>query len=112
MKWLRWDKGRQLDSGYSKMLLFLFGIPKLFGIDIYLIRFIPNCYLPTHKDSVNWGKHYRINIEIKGKGEFFCDNLIFSSSKVKLFRPDLEEHSMLNGNSKRLILSIGLVVRK
>ena len=59
MRWLRWIRGRQLgddDKGYAKMLLFLFGIPKLFGLDIYLIKFIPNYYLPTHKDPVTWAK--------------------------------------------------------
>lgn len=61
--WLRWQKGRQA-SGYDKMLLATARLPFawLQGFDVYVLRFPVGSHIPAHKDVVDSGKHYRLNI--------------------------------------------------
>lgn len=43
-------------------------------------------------------------------GEFICENLIINYSRIKLFRPDVEQHQVLKINKgTRYILSIGWI---
>lgn len=111
-KWLRWQKGRQ-GSGYSKMLLgtLMWPIPW----DCYLIYYPKGVGIPPHQDKVDKGAHYRLNLilwkPVLG-GEFKCEKSIFSSNRIKLFRPDQELHSVTpieQGN--RWVLSLGWVLR-
>ena len=106
----RWQHGRQ-ESGYHKMLLAGATWPVKF--DLYILKFPEGCELAPHTDNVEYGKHYRLNIVLKHAvegGEFICDSPIYSSDRVKFFRPDLGEHSVskvVTGN--RFILSLGWV---
>lgn len=111
--WLRWNRGRQSkhEPGYENMLLLQIGIPGLFAFDLYLVRFEPNFFLPEHRDLVEWGDHYRANLILRGKGKFICENTIVNTRRLIVFRPDREFHSMQNGPTKRLILSLGFVHR-
>lgn len=109
----RWQCGRQ-NSGYDKMLLFTLPWPLPF--DSYLIRYPDGSAVPPHKDPVQRGRHYRLNVILKAPrsgGEFLCAAPIYSSKRVKLFRPDKCEHSVsrVEGGS-RYVLSIGWVLRK
>ena len=110
-KAFRWDKGRQ-GTGYDKMLLITSYCPIPF--DSYIIRYPEGSEIPPHIDSVQSGKHYRLNIVIKDckqGGEFICKNLIFETKRIKFFRPDISEHSVskvIKGN--RYIFSIGWIL--
>lgn len=106
---MKWEVGRQ-GGGYKKKLLWSTN-NKLFGIDCYIIKFTPNYHLKPHKDEVESGKHYRLNLEVKGEGKFFCKEPIFKLGKLVVFRPD-KVHSMINGNSERTLFSIGLNIKK
>lgn len=109
----RWQSGRQ-GSGYDKMLLLTAPWPVPF--DSYLIRYPEGSSIPPHRDPVQTGRHYRLNIVLKAPksgGEFLCENPIYQSRRIKLFRPDICEHSVskVQGGS-RYILSIGWVLGK
>ena len=108
----RWQRGRQA-SGYDKMLLLTLPWPLPF--DSYLIRYPEGSGVPPHTDPASHGRHYRLNIILKSPrsgGEFICANPIYSSKRIKLFRPDICEHSVtpVCGGS-RYVLSIGWVLR-
>ena len=106
----RWQSGRQ-GSGYDKMLLLTGKWPIPF--DCYVIRYPEGSSIPPHKDPVQQGRHYRLNVILKSPksgGEFVCATPIYSSTRIKLFRPDECEHSVtrVQGGS-RYVLSIGWV---
>ncbi|NGY06861.1 2OG-Fe(II) oxygenase [Solimonas terrae] len=111
-EFLRWQRGRQA-SGYDKMLLArgLWPLP----FDCYLLRFPEGAEIRPHTDPVGEGRHFRLNIvvrEAREGGEFVCAAPIRASRRIKLFRPDVCEHSVsrvLRGT--RHVLSIGWVRR-
>lgn len=109
-KVLRWQRGRQA-SGYDKMLLLqsLWPLP----FDIYLLKFPAGSEITPHVDRVERGLHYRLNLVIRrarSGGEFVCSNAIHDSPRIKLFRPDICEHSVTRVESgTRYVLSIGWV---
>ena len=106
----RWRRGRQ-EGGYDKMLLALLPFP--LPLDCYLLRFPTGAEIPLHVDKVDHGRHFRMNLilrKAKEGGEFRCAHPIWDYKRLKLFRPDLHEHSVtkvLRGS--RLLLSIGWV---
>lgn len=109
---MKWVKGRQ-GSGYDKLKII--SCNTLFHFDIYLIRFINGSYIPAHKDPVKYGEHYRINIILKKPdlgGHFFCNNVIYKNSRLIIFRPDIEEHSVTRVEGSRYVLSIGFILKK
>jgi hypothetical protein len=106
----RWQSGRQ-GSGYDKMLLLTGSWPLPF--DSYLIRYPEGSSIPPHMDPVKEGRHYRLNVILKSPksgGEFVCANPIYSSARIKLFRPDECEHSvtLVQGGS-RYVFSVGWI---
>jgi hypothetical protein len=109
----RWQRGRQM-SGYDKMLL-LHGLWPL-PFDLYLLRFPEGAEIPAHVDTVQQGAHYRLNIVIwqaESGGEFICDDPIYTSRRVKYFRPDISKHSVTHVcNGTRYVLSTGWILRK
>ncbi len=108
----RWQPGPQL-SGYDKMLLL--GSRWLIKFDVYLLRFNPGSEIKPHTDQVKIGRHYRLNWVLKKAkqgGEFVCADPIYASKRIKLFRPDISEHSVTKViEGKRYLLSIGWVRR-
>ncbi|MBB1303637.1 MULTISPECIES: 2OG-Fe(II) oxygenase [Pseudoalteromonas] len=106
----RWQRGRQ-DSGYDKMLLCGAHWPVKF--DTYLIKFPVGSEIKPHTDKVKKGKHFRLNLIIKRAqlgGEFMCENTLFQSKRIKLFRPDITQHAVTKiEKGSRYILSIGWV---
>ena len=110
-KWLRWQRGRQ-HSGYEKMLL----IYNELGIefDVYLLRFPVGSEIPPHRDQVQSGRHFRLNIILKKSkfgGEFICEKHILNLVRIKLFRSDLYAHSVTKvSSSARYVLSVGWVL--
>lgn len=106
----RWQRGRQL-SGYDKMLLA--GAIWTIKFDMYLLRFPEGSEIAPHVDKVSSGKHYRLNIALKQAirgGEFICQSPLFEFSRIKLFRPDVCEHSVTKiEQGTRYLLSIGWI---
>jgi hypothetical protein len=104
----RWQRGRQ-GTGYDKMLLFTAPWPGPFDSD--LIRYPDGSEIPSHTDPVQDKRHYRLNIVLKSPragGEFVCASPIFDGRRVKLFRPDVCEHSVTRvRGGRRYVLSIG-----
>ncbi|MGB0833537.1 MAG: 2OG-Fe(II) oxygenase [Psychrobium sp.] len=83
--------------------------------DMYLLKFPEGSEIPPHVDKVSSGKHYRLNIVLKQAargGEFICASPIFEISCIKLFRPDVCEHSVTKvEEGSRYLLSIGWIKR-
>lgn len=106
----KWIKGRQNDCEYFKIKLFYFKIFK-FGFDGYILKYNKNQILPKHKDIVDNGNHYRVNIGY-GDSIFNCNNIIFKYKlgllSINFFRPDLYEHSLIIIN-KTYKISLGYV---
>ena len=109
-KLFRWQRGRQ-ESGYDKMLLCTALWPIKF--DTYILKFPEGSEITPHTDQVNSGQHYRLNIVLKNAvngGDFSCEESIFQTKRITLFRPDICQHQVskvLKGN--RYLLSIGWV---
>lgn len=99
-----WIEGRQ-GTGYLKKSIFQGSF-----YDCWLIKYPPNTNIPPHKDPVKNKKHYRLNVILKGKGDFKCEKCILNLGKIVLFRPDKYTHSVSNGNNERLVLSYGLAL--
>lgn len=110
---MKWENGRQSDCEYFKHKLYSFKIGK-FGFDAYILKYVPNSFLPWHQDEVKDGKHYRLNISLKGKSRFFIRNGTKNiwSQKFIFFRPDLYEHALRVYNNYCYKLSIGFVYYK
>jgi hypothetical protein len=110
---LRWQRGRQ-GTGYDKMLLFTARWPLRF--DSYLIRYPEGSEIAPHRDPVQEGRHYRLNLILKSPragGEFVCDAPLFASRRIKLFRPDACSHSVTRvAGGSRYVLSLGWVLGK
>jgi hypothetical protein len=106
----RWQRGRQA-SGYDKLLLG--GLPWPIPCDSYLLRFPCGASVPPHVDRVPSGRHDRLNIILRPArrgGEFVCARPIYVNRRVKLFRPDVETHSVTRiEEGTRWVLSIGWV---
>ncbi|MGB1298018.1 MAG: 2OG-Fe(II) oxygenase [Psychrobium sp.] len=81
--------------------------------DMYLLRFPEGSEIAPHVDKVSSGKHYRLNIALKQAirgGEFICQSPLFEFSRIKLFRPDVCEHSVTKiEQGTRYLLSIGWI---
>lgn len=108
---MKWLKGR-LGSGYEKLPLLSGTWPLPF--DSYLIRYREGDEIKPHVDPVQQGRHFRLNVVVwkAGQGgEFVCKNPIFETKRIKLFRPDLSEHSVTRvTKGSRYVFSLGWVV--
>ena len=104
----RWQRGRQ-GTGYEKMLLLTGRFPLPF--DLYLLRYRQGQGITPHTDPVPTGRHFRANLVLtrgKGGGQFTCQNPIFSSARLSIFRSDISEHAVspVQGGT-RYVLSLG-----
>lgn len=113
MKLWQWQIGRQQGCEYQKFPLWYFKLWK-FGFDAYILKYQSDQVLPTHRDPVKDGEHWRLNIGY-GVANFVCEKLIFGKRigklAIYLFRPDLYEHS-LYVFEKTTKLSIGFAKYK
>lgn len=104
MQLFKWTEGRQASCKYEKLCFLnmkLFG----FGVDGYILDYQPGV-LPRHTDKVD-GKHWRLNVELSGRGRFYCNKVILNLfNKIYIFRPDLYTHSVLI-TKRRFVLSLG-----
>lgn len=112
MKLWQWTKGRQEGCDYMKFTLWYFRIWK-FGFDAYILKYSPNTILDWHTDPVD-GKHYRINIKLKGSSVFGVRRYkeykhTFFNPRFMFFRPDLYEHKLRVWSKGCTKLSFGFV---
>lgn len=111
--WLRWRRGRQ-GTGYDKLLLA--ALPWPLPLDCYLIRYPVGSSIPLHVDPAGERRHFRLNIVLKASpkgGEFRCNDPLFESRRVKLFRPDISPHEVSEVEvAPRYVLSIGWIFGK
>ncbi len=103
-----WIEGRA-GTGYYKFPLLKSNLLKA---DCWLLKYPEGSYIPEHLDPVDSGKHYRLNVVLKGAigGTFCCKNTILNwwNGRVVLFRPDIEKHQVTPiTKGQRLVLSIG-----
>jgi len=109
-KVFRWEIGRQ-KSGYDKMLLLTGTLPIPF--DVYILRFLTDSEILEHVDSVDKGRHFRLNIIIRKAqlgGVFYCADPIFATKRIKLFRPDISAHSVSKiEKGVRYVFSVGWI---
>lgn len=106
----KWVEGRQ-KSGYDKICLVLGSF-----FDVHLLRFKVGAEIAPHVDTVTSGRHFRLNIIYRKANEgglFKCENMIFETDRIKLFRPDIETHSVSEVKfGVRRVLSIGWVLNE
>jgi hypothetical protein len=85
-----------------------------YGFDGYILKYDPNQVLPTHRDPVKGGKHYRMNIGW-GKSLFVIKSKIWrfklGKLSIHIFRPDIFPHSLII-NERTYKLSLGFVKYK
>ena len=112
MMLFRWQTGRQ-KTGYQKMLLATLSWPIKF--DVYVLKFCTGHEIPPHTDEVEEGRHFRLNVVLKHPkkgGVFHCEDVIFETRSIKLFRPDITEHSVSRiEQGERYVLSLGWLRR-
>lgn len=111
MRLWKWQEGRQKNTTYEKFPLWYFRIWK-WGFDAYILRYQPDTVLHLHRDEVENGMHWRLNIGW-GNNTFTicnCKRFGFRIGKfsVYLFRPDKYLHG-LTTYSKTTKLSFGFV---
>ncbi len=107
---MKWKLGRQ-GSGY--LLLTLIN-NKICPFDLHIVKYPEGSSIPLHKDPVENGRHFRLNIILSSTkgGEFLCSQCIISTKYVKLFRPDINEHSVTKiEKGTRYVLSIGWALK-
>lgn len=97
---LKWVDGRQ-GTGYRKLLLWQGRTS-----DCYLIDYPPYTHISTHTDPVLDKRHFRLNILLWGQDNFRGETL-FSTKRIKLFRPDISPHSVEEVSRRRIIFSVG-----
>lgn len=111
-KWLRWDRGRQ-GTGYDKLLIA--ANPFVVPFDVYLLRYPVGSHIPPHRDPLPAGRHFRLNIVVRKSaagGDFVCDNPIYASKRINLFRSDISTHAVTTVEGRpRYVLSVGWVLR-
>lgn len=108
MKLWKWQTGRNKECSYQKFPLWYFKIGS-YGFDGYILKYEPKTILPYHKDPVKNGKHWRINIKLKGIATFICDKCIYRNRFITIFRPDIYEHMLFVYNRPCIKLSLGFV---
>ena len=101
---MRWIKGRQ-NYFYEKLKIYSF-----WRVDCYFIKYSKGCAVGYHTDDVPGKKHFRLNIQLKGKNRLcHIDNLIKKRGRFDLFRAD-KLHSFGVTLEDGLILSFGIAV--
>lgn len=110
MKLWQWQQGRQKETNYMKFPLWSFRIWKL-GFDGYILKYPEPTVLSWHKDPVKGGKHWRMNMTLKGRssfGQIINTRPVQSSKVINLFRADKIFHSLIV-HTPTIKLSLGFV---
>lgn len=108
MKLFKWLKGRNDSAQYWKFPFLSFRIGN-YAMDGYILKYPEPTVLGWHRDEVENGIHWRMNVTLKGDSTFWIqkyENLISTKRIVNLFRSDIHPHS-LEVRSSTIKLSIG-----
>jgi hypothetical protein len=104
---MKWETGRQ-DATMSLKKLKIWS---KFNTDCYLLKLGKGSEIEPHLDPVEGKKHYRFNLTLYGKWNFFKG--IYGDTQYMgsfhLFRPDIVEHSA-NIIDDTLVLSLGIAL--
>ena len=116
MKFLRWERGRQVGN-YSKLALFPQWLSILLSADAYILRFPDKCSVIKHKDPVLDGhKHIRVNVILKRPDNLRQRMYILGPIKrwwrFEMFRPDLYEHGLEPISGSMVMLSFGFRIKE
>ena len=105
---MKWESGRQDATSSIKKLK----IWSRWNTDCYLLKFPKGCEVDNHTDPVEGKRHYRLNITIYGKWNFFKGiyGHIRSMGSFDFFRPDIIEHSA-NVIEDTMVISFGLSIK-
>jgi len=105
---IKWEPGRQ-GGGYRKLALLVSRFP--IPWDIHLIHMPEGSFIAPHKDPFIGCKMYRVNVVLRASkkgGEFICARPTLNFSRLKFFRPDIQEHGVSKIESgSRLVFSFG-----
>lgn len=108
---MKWEGGRQA-GGYLKKKLF---VSKLLKLDLWLLKFPVDSFIPIHTDTVESGRHFRLNIFLKDAekgGEFKADKVLMQTRWFAFFRPDITCHYVTKvEKGTRYVLSFGFVLK-
>jgi hypothetical protein len=107
MKFFKWQPGRQQNVTYKKCPLWYFKIGR-WGFDAYILRYEAQTFLPEHKDPVENGKHWRLNVKLWGRCGFHADDRGYTKQWINFFRPDLYTHWLM-AFTTTFKLSLGFV---
>ena len=113
-----WKSGRQAGCLYKKRIIYSFKLLN-WGFDAYLLKYKKGTKLPFHKDKVDNGEHWRLNVRLKGEDVFYLENdkgkrnfgnfsFDCSMSSIHLFRSDILLHG-LYAKSDTTKISFGFV---
>ena len=108
---MNWENGHQNGCTYKKLKIWSFKIGR-FGSDCYLLKYEPKSILQSHVDEVD-GKHYRMNITLKGKSSFGIlrkKRWRRTKNRIVIFRPDLDIHNLVVYDKPTLKLSLGIAI--
>jgi hypothetical protein len=104
---MKWESGRQDATSSLKK----FKVWCKWNTDCYLLKFQAGTEIDEHVDLCEGKKHYRFNLTLYGKWNFFKG--IYGDTQYMgsfhLFRPDIIAHSA-NVIDDTLILSIGIAI--
>lgn len=83
------------------------------AFDVVGIKYPQGSELPMHKDPVDGFKTIRFNFILNSArgGEFICDNVIFRSRYLNIFRPDVNMHgvsTVFEGTRYMFSLGVGI----
>ena len=87
-KLFQWSFGRQ-GSGYRILPLW-----RGLGCDGYIIHIPAGVAIAPHKDKVEGRRHFRLNVDLKGRCWMEVGRVIWKFWRFTLFRPDLEVHEV------------------
>jgi len=105
--------GKQKDVDVFTIVRYIGKLPIAF--DTVIIRYPSGSELPLHRDVVKGFKCYRFNFSFNlgSGGELICDNVIFRSKYLNIFRPDANMHGVSKvENGTRWVFTIGIGLKK
>ncbi len=108
---MKWELGRQ-GTGYFKKKLLQSKWPLPF--DLWLLKYPEGTYIPPHRDPVEKGRHFRLNVVV-WKAKVGGDCKIYlpipkMAGRINFFRPDLLTHEVTKvEKGTRYVVSLGYI---
>ncbi len=100
----RWHYGRQR-SGYRVLCLWSW-----LRCDCYLIHIPKGVPVAAHRDPVPGRRHFRLNLDLRGRCRMLAAHVLWRCWRITLFRPDLVTHQVLAPTRPVWMLSFGMAL--